>query len=191
MQILLKEWWLLSLFLFRPFWKWPGNCKLKIVLFELWCNVKQARQESRKLRYAAQCGMRDHEYCWSKWILLVFSQSFLVGQKVNNNESVLEISFQQQKLTRRHNCCNIRLYWYKNISHRAAETVIKNHNWFHLQPAQTSCATRTPLPHRLTFASGVQCVPYIFNYAHFCVRRRRSVRSVSLTCLFLYQWCSK
>ena len=86
--------------------------------------IKTSRQESRKLRYAAQRGLRDHEYCWSKWRLLVFSRSFLVGQKVNKNESVLEISFQQHKLTRRHNCCNIELYWYKNISHRAAETVI-------------------------------------------------------------------
>ena len=56
---------------------------------------------------------------------LCFPDHFFLGggQKVKNNESVLKISFQQQKLARRHNCCNIGLYWYKNISHRAAETV--------------------------------------------------------------------
>ena len=48
-------------------------------------------------------------------IACVFPIILFVGQKVNNNESVLEISFQQQKLTRRHNFYNIGLYLYKKI----------------------------------------------------------------------------
>ena len=106
---------------------------LFLLLSLLFWKKQQQQQNKNKNKFdknLGSCGMRPNADCLITNIVgqngycFVFSRLFLVGQKVNNNESVLEISFQQQKLTRRHNCCNIGLYWYKNISHRAAETVI-------------------------------------------------------------------
>ena len=69
---------------------WCEQCNLH-------CHAKQARKESRKLRNApnADCVIMNivgqNGYC------LYFPDYFLVGQKVNKNESVLKTSFQQQK----------------------------------------------------------------------------------------------
>ena len=119
-----------------------------------------------RISEAAVCG--PTRIAWSQILLVKMEIAcvfpIIFGRtKGKQYESVLEISFQQQKLTHRHNCCNIGLYWYKNISHRAAETVINfNHN---LIPSATCTNfiynkfTLAAPSSKLIFApSGVQCV---------------------------------
>ena len=92
---------------YRSCWQRQSICRNMWTQF-VYMSVPLYWTSSTRISEAAVCG--PTRIAWSQTLLVkmeiahVFPIILFAGQEVNNNESVLEISFQQQKLTRRHNC---------------------------------------------------------------------------------------